>query len=28
MLKLRHATDEVERLRRYIEGMEDDAGPP
>jgi CheY-like chemotaxis protein len=27
MLKLRHVTDEVERLRRYIEGMEDDAGP-
>jgi two-component system, OmpR family, alkaline phosphatase synthesis response regulator PhoP len=23
MLKLRHITDEVERLRRYIEGMED-----
>ncbi len=27
MLKLRHVTDEVERLRRYIEGMEDDSGP-
>lgn len=27
MLKLRHITDEVERLRRYIEGMEDSAGP-
>jgi two-component system, OmpR family, alkaline phosphatase synthesis response regulator PhoP len=27
MLKLRHVTDEVERLRRYIQGMEDDAGP-
>jgi two-component system, OmpR family, alkaline phosphatase synthesis response regulator PhoP len=27
MLKLHHVTDEVERLRRYIEGMEDDAGP-
>ena len=27
MLKLRHVTDEVERLRRYIEGMEDSAGP-
>jgi two-component system alkaline phosphatase synthesis response regulator PhoP len=27
MLKLRHVTDEVERLRRYIEGMEDAAGP-
>ena len=27
MLKLRHITDEVERLRRYIQGMEDDAGP-
>jgi CheY-like chemotaxis protein len=24
MLKLRHITDELERLRRYIEGMEDD----
>lgn len=23
MLKLRHVTDELERLRRYIEGMED-----
>jgi PleD family two-component response regulator len=27
MLKLRHVTDEVERLRRYIEEMEDGAGP-
>ncbi len=27
MLKLRHVTDEVERLRRYIDGMEDSAGP-
>src|SRR5687768_3871579 len=27
MLKLRHVTDEVERLRRYIEGMEDAMGP-
>lgn len=27
MLKLRHVTDEVERLRRYIEGMEDSSGP-
>jgi two-component system, OmpR family, alkaline phosphatase synthesis response regulator PhoP len=27
MLRLRHVTDEVERLRRYIEGMEDDAAP-
>jgi CheY-like chemotaxis protein len=27
MLKLRHVTDEVERLRRYIEGMEDASGP-
>jgi CheY-like chemotaxis protein len=27
MLKLRHVTDELERLRRYIEGMEDSAGP-
>lgn len=27
MLKLRHVTDEVERLRRYIEGMEDSEGP-
>jgi CheY-like chemotaxis protein len=25
MLKLRHVTDELERLRRYIDGMEDDA---
>ena len=27
MLKLRHVTDEVERLRRYIQGMEDSSGP-
>jgi two-component system alkaline phosphatase synthesis response regulator PhoP len=27
MLKLRHVSDEVERLRRYIQQMEDDAGP-
>lgn len=27
MLRLRHVTDELERLRRYIEGMEDAAGP-
>ena len=27
MLKLRHVTDEVERLRQYIDGMEDSAGP-
>jgi CheY-like chemotaxis protein len=27
MLKLRHVTDENERLRRYIEGMEDASGP-
>ena len=27
MLKLHHVTDEVERLRRYIEGMEDSSGP-
>ena len=26
-LKLRNITDEVERLRRYIEGMEDESGP-
>jgi CheY-like chemotaxis protein len=26
-LKLRHVTDELERLRRYIQGMEDDTGP-
>ncbi len=24
LLKLRHVTDELERLRRYIDGMEDD----
>jgi two-component system, OmpR family, alkaline phosphatase synthesis response regulator PhoP len=27
MLKLRHVTDELERLRRYIDGMEDDTVP-
>jgi two-component system alkaline phosphatase synthesis response regulator PhoP len=27
MLRLRHVTDEVERLRRYIEGMEDESDP-
>jgi two-component system alkaline phosphatase synthesis response regulator PhoP len=27
MLRLRHVTDEVERLRRYIQEMEDSAGP-
>jgi len=27
MLKLRSVTDEVERLRRYIQGMEDSSGP-
>jgi CheY-like chemotaxis protein len=27
MLKLRHVTDENERLRRYIQQMEDSAGP-
>jgi len=27
MLRLRHVTDEVERLRRYIEQMDDEAGP-
>lgn len=27
MLRLRHVSDEVERLRRYIEQMEDQAGP-
>jgi len=27
MLKLRHVTDEVERLRRYIQEMEDSGGP-
>jgi CheY-like chemotaxis protein len=28
LLKLRHVTDELERLRRYIDSMEDSAGPP
>jgi CheY-like chemotaxis protein len=28
MLKLRHVTDELERLRRYIDGMEETSGPP
>ncbi len=27
MLRLRHVTDELERLRRYIDGMEEEAGP-
>lgn len=27
MLKLRQVTDELERLRRYIDSMEDEAGP-
>ena len=27
MLRLRHVTDEVERLRRYIDSMEGSAGP-
>jgi len=27
MLQLRHMTDEVERLRQYIQGMEDSLGP-
>ena len=27
MLRLRHVSDEVERLRRYIEQMEESAGP-
>jgi hypothetical protein len=27
MLKLRELTDEVERLRRYINGVDDAAGP-
>lgn len=27
MLRLRHVTDELERLRRYIESVEDSAGP-
>ena len=27
MLRLRHVTDEVERLRRYIEKMEEQGGP-
>jgi len=26
MLKLRHVTDELDRLRRYIDGMEDSTG--
>lgn len=28
LLRLRHVTDELERLRRYIDGMEDSSGPP
>jgi two-component system alkaline phosphatase synthesis response regulator PhoP len=27
MLRLHHVTDELERLRRYIQGMEDELGP-
>lgn len=27
LLKLRHVTDELERMRRYIDGMEDSTGP-
>jgi len=27
MLKLRHVTDERDRLRQYIQGMEDSSGP-
>ena len=27
MLKLHHVTDELERLRQYIDGMEDTTGP-
>jgi CheY-like chemotaxis protein len=27
MLRLRHVTDELERLRRYINGMDETAGP-
>ena len=27
MLRLRHVSDELERLRRYIQDMEDEAGP-
>jgi len=27
MLELRHVTDELERLRQYIDGMEDTTGP-
>ncbi|HJS09228.1 MAG TPA: response regulator [Pirellulales bacterium] len=27
MLKLRHVSDELERLRRYIQGLEDESGP-
>ena len=27
MLKIRHVTDELERLRQYIQSMEDTAGP-
>ncbi len=28
MLKLRHVTDELERLRHYIDGMEGESDPP
>jgi CheY-like chemotaxis protein len=27
MLKLRHVTDELDRLRRYIDGIDDESGP-
>ena len=27
LLKVRHLTDEVERLRRYIDGIDDESGP-
>jgi two-component system alkaline phosphatase synthesis response regulator PhoP len=28
MLRLRHVSDELDRLRRYIQDMEDDEAPP
>jgi len=28
MLKLRHVTDQLKRLRDYIDGIDDSAGPP
>ncbi len=28
MLRLRHVSDELDRLRRYIDDMEDQSGPP